>query len=442
MMMVIMLIGGGAIILAENPPADLEARIKQLEAQIAAQQAQITAQQAVLEELKHAVQSQPQPQPKTTETAALSADAKKAIQEIADKAVAAEMKKTNLNGWKFGGDIRVRYDGLFYDESAIPDRNQYRLRTRFGVTKNFGHGLSGGFRLATGIGKPVAGQELGSPAATTNQNLGDSFDRKGIWLDLAYIAWTPDIEGQFLTFGCGKFANPFVSTPLLWDTDVNPEGFYEKLSHKFGAVEPFVTVGETILKENTLKADSYMIGGQGGVNITAKKVGLTLAAAYYDYVRYDTNYKYTNGNTVSTVGGNLVLDAGDFNLLNLLAQVRTDAWRFPVEFFTDYVRNLEASGPYGDKDTAWSAGGQIGKNKARKDWLVLYRYAYIAPNAVIGAFADSEFGYANRKGSEIRFRYNLMDPLTFGSSLFLTKPVVELLRDSGTRFQLEVEYKF
>lgn len=398
---------------------EMAEKIKKMEEQIAAQQ-------AMLEEMKQAMEAQ---------KAETTAEIKKTALETAQKEVAKETKAHNLTGWKFGGDVRLRYEGTYYDsDSSFQDRNRERIRLRFKVSKNVGFGVTGYLQLASG---------MGFDPTSTNQTLTDSFDRKDVWIDQAYLAWTPDIEGHFFTFGGGKFANCWVSTPMVWDTDVNPEGFYQRISHQWGAVEPYLTFGQMMIKENSSKQDAYVLAYQGGATIKAEKLSLGFHLAYYDYVRYDINYKYPNGNTVTNIGTNSAyLNAGDFDILNFLAQVKYEGWRYPLDFFVDFAQNLDARGPYADQDAAWSVGGGIGKNKSRKDWSVAYRYAHIEPNAVVGAFADSDFGFVNRKGSELKFKYNIYDPLTVGASFWSTDPVLELVRDPWTRLQIDLEYKF
>lgn len=422
LIMFMSLVVPGSVVQADAGSAGMEERIKQLETQIASQQ-------VALDEMK-------------ADLKAKEDDTRKAMIETAQKETAKEFKKANLTGFKFFGDVRVRYDGTYWEENALPDRNTYRLRMRFGFSKNIGYGITGTVRFASGATTIVAGADLGGQPTSPNQTMGSSFERKGLWLDQAFLAWTPDIEGHFFTFAGGKFANPYFSTPMIWDTDVNPEGFYEKLNYKIGAVEPFLVCGQMIVKENALKADAYTLAYQGGVNLKAEKASLTLALAYYDWERYSSNFKYSNGNTTSNTGGSTFLNAVNFHILDFLAQGKIDAWRYPLELFVDYARNLDAEGPYAGQDTAWSIGGKIGRNKAQKDWSIAYRYARIDPNGVVGAFADSDFGYANRKGSEVMFKFNIYDPLVLGVSYWHTQPVVELARDSWNRLFIDLEYKF
>ncbi len=116
-----------------------------------------------------------------------------------------------LTGWKFGGDIRLRYEGTYFDsDSTFQDRNRERMRLRFKVSKNIGWARVTEFfrsRLP-GMGSiPLPPIKPSSTASTGS-----------VWIDQAYLTWTPDIEGHFFTFGGGKFANSLgvflmISTP-------------------------------------------------------------------------------------------------------------------------------------------------------------------------------------------------------------------------------------
>jgi hypothetical protein len=402
---------------AQDDSATMAEKIKKLEEQIAAQQ-------AMLEEMKKAMDDQ---------KAETTAEIKKVSKETAEKEVAKETKSHGLTGWKFGGDVRLRYDGIYYDDSSA-DRERFRYRLRFRVSKDIGWGLTGHFQLAAGES---------AQGNSANQTMTDSFDKKSIWLDQAYITWTPDIPGHFFTFGGGKVANPFASTPMVWDPDINPEGFYQTFKQKFGAVEPYFTVGELLIRENSVTKDAYALAFQGGANVKSGKLKASVNVAYYDYVRYATNYKYAGNNTTATAGGVTVLDAGEFHIVDAMGKVGYEL-KYPVEFFVDYANNTGATGPYADQDTAWSVGGVIGKNKAQKDWSLAYRYANIEANAVIGTFTDDDFGYANRKGSELKFKYNIYDPLTFGVAFWATDKVLDTIAGAPQykRLMIDLEYKF
>lgn len=90
--------------------------------------------------------------------------------------------------------------------------NRMRIRGRLGVVANVSDAVQAGFKLATGSD---------SSAISTNQTLGGGFGKKEIWVDQAYIKLSPT---SWANASFGRFANPFRSTDLLYDTDLNFDG--------------------------------------------------------------------------------------------------------------------------------------------------------------------------------------------------------------------------
>ena len=165
----------------------------------------------------------------------------------------------------FDGDIRLRDESRYYSGSnsneivdfaklnnngpydvnpnsstSLPpllntreDRtNQFRLRARLGMKAVISPEWTAGIRIGTGSDN--------NPVSTT-QNLGGGFSKKDIWLDQGYLNWKPTDE---LTLTGGRFANPFMSTDMLYSNDLNFDGvaaiFDHKLNRDWGV---FGTVG-------------------------------------------------------------------------------------------------------------------------------------------------------------------------------------------------------
>ncbi|WP_262138214.1 putative porin [Pseudomonas sp. Marseille-Q5117] len=110
--------------------------------------------------------------------------------------------------------------------------NLFRLRARLGMKAVISEEWSAGIRIGTGSDN--------NPVSTT-QNLGGGFAKKDIWLDQGYLTWKPMDE---LTLTGGRFANPFMSTDMLYSNDLNFDGvaaiFDHKLNRDWGV---FGTVG-------------------------------------------------------------------------------------------------------------------------------------------------------------------------------------------------------
>lgn len=165
----------------------------------------------------------------------------------------------------FDGDIRLRDESRYYSDSnsneivdfaklnnngpydvnpnsstSLPpllntreDRtNLFRLRARLGMKAEIAPEWTAGIRIGTGSDN--------NPVSTT-QNLGGGFAKKDIWLDQGYLNWKPTDE---LTLTGGRFANPFMSTDMLYSNDLNFDGvaaiFDHKLNRDWGV---FGTVG-------------------------------------------------------------------------------------------------------------------------------------------------------------------------------------------------------
>lgn len=110
--------------------------------------------------------------------------------------------------------------------------NLFRLRARLGMKAVISPEWTAGIRIGTGSDN--------NPVSTT-QNLGGGFAKKDIWLDQGYLNWKPTDE---LTLTGGRFANPFMSTDMLYSNDLNFDGvaaiFDHKLNRDWGV---FGTVG-------------------------------------------------------------------------------------------------------------------------------------------------------------------------------------------------------
>jgi len=111
-------------------------------------------------------------------------------------------------------------DPIFLSNSQ-EDRRRWRTRLRFGAEAKLSDWSALGFGLATGNGEdPVS----------TNTTQGDNFNGYGVAVDQAYIRLDPvdwfSLEG-------GRFANPFFSTDLVWDSDLRFDGLVAMAKPRF-----------------------------------------------------------------------------------------------------------------------------------------------------------------------------------------------------------------
>jgi len=356
-------------------------------------------------------------------------ETRKLVEEIlADKKLSPDLPSW-LDNLKFSGDLRLReeYFARTNQVGNNGDDDRQRFRLRFGFTKQWPkEDLEVGFRLASGNN---------NDPTSTNQTMEDNFQKQSIWIDRAYAKWSPKaVKGLSLTGG--KMAQPWVSTDMVWDEDVNPEGAWLQYDIPgLGDFQPFVGGGLFSLTynagdtpESTMTA--YAVGWNWNV---VKDVKWTCAFNWYTYSQSDIAALTAPW----TVRGNTVTDS--YELFDIVNKVGFVAFNLPMEACFDFVHN--PSGDPQGRNLAYSVGLKVGKNKKKGDWSLGYTYKHIEANAVVGNFSDADFGGANRQGHVWKASYNLTDACSAGLAFFLTEPLSRPDEDRMT-IQADLLWKF
>lgn len=394
------------------------------------------------------------------------------------------------------GDVRLRYEAFDREDednraatgdAGGTDRNRFRFRARWGLEKKFNDEWKAGFRLASGGGT--------SDATSTNQSFDGEFGLKDVFFDRAYGIWTPTQRVEeivpathIVEIGAGKVENPYDrdrwSTGIVWDSDVTPEGIYEKLDFRLmdnkeaEAYWDFNTLfGQWMVDEDSdnspgdQEMQSY---GFGTTYQWAKNHRTSFKFTYYDWNEYADFILRNPGALSNNFGGNdRTVDA--FRIANFYADVDFEMptwWGVqPVKVFGDYATNTGAENdPNGstdetlmnvaqrqDEEDAFSVGVTLGRSKDQGDWQVGYEYLYIEPNAVVGNFveADLGLGFANNKGHKLSAKYMILKNLELSFTAWLAERVNKTLYTYGAadtrvagdddqvlRTQLDLVYKF
>ena len=374
-----------------------------------------------------------------------------------------------LDRLKWEGDIRLRYQGDFLtpgtivqggiprkvneadfaafgqNVDSVEDRHRERVRLRLGLNANIAGGVDAGVRITTGnTSDPVS----------TNQTLGNYGNKYNLVLDRAFLKLRPIDD---LTLWGGRIPNPFFSTDLVWDDDLNFEG--AAVSYAPGAQEPqrvfkpFITAGAFPLQEIEEKAgvavrDKWLVAAQAGLEWTpSTRARFKLGAGYYQYRNvagilnttptttglYDLSEPQfrqkgnslfvvdTDANNDNTQGDYVYGLAPDYRIANLTL-VADFAEFFPVHVIGsfDWARNvgfdqgeiLARTGQNIEPETdGYQAKLTIGYPKIteRHEWQAFVGYRYLERDAVLDAFTDSDFhlGGTNHKGFMIGGQYGL-----------------------------------
>lgn len=224
---------------------------------------------------------------------------------------------------KIGGDIRLREEFDFMDSSNEPflinfqginsgspynvgtpvanqvplpplintteDREAFRVRARIDLSGTISDEVKSVFRFTTGNNtNPVS----------TNQTLGNSFNKLSFVIDRAYLTYKPeDLPLAGLVAWGGRMPSPFQGTELTWDEDLNFDGLAATYKARAGGgVWPFLTLGAFSVQNTVFdfpatdynkaaSRDRWLLAAQFGADWTIQpEMNLSAAVAYYDYI--------------------------------------------------------------------------------------------------------------------------------------------------------------
>lgn len=420
-----------------------------------------------------------------------------------------------LDRIKWEGDMRVRYQTESFDKSnttpaqyvnspygispnrsagflsgggttngpnanTTDDRERFRVRARLGMLAKVSDDWSAGIRLATGNS---------TDRVSTNQTMGQDFNKYQLLVDRAYIKYEPT---EWLSISGGRIPNPWFSTDLVWDEDLNFEGFAATLKYSFaeGDFKPFLTVGAFPLREdNPPSKDSRWVRGvQAGAKWQfARNTRLTIGAAVYDYdnlegrVEDDVKFnahnaaygQYEYSASLRQKGNTLFLTnafpsdtswqtdtsraiwglASRFRPVNLTASL--DLAHFDpvhVVLTADYVKNIAFDREEIQRRTGvnLSDGKNYGylykiavgmpKLEKRHDWQATFAYRYLGSDATVDAFTDSDFGLGgtNLKGYQLGMTYGVDQNAWLGMRWMSAESIDSFSLDPSHRFAVDL----
>jgi len=275
---------------------------------------------------------------------------------------------------RFNGDFRVRYEYTTRGNSAL-NFDREVVRFRLGVTYPLREYLVVRGRLATG--------DPGDPNST-DVTLGKFVDDLALSLDIASV----ELHRPRWGLVAGKFTNPLLSTELVWDGDVNPQGMSGRVTlGKPGGVTGTLTALYFVVDQQVGDTGSDMAGAQVALRAKAgAQWQVTAAAGYYDYrIRslFNTDAGDIRGNR--RVPGNTAY-LSDFDLLDALVAVDYTGFgeRLPLRIVGDFVHNSGAS----DLNTGWEADVYVGRVTRPGETRWRYGYAVAQTDAILAAFGQ------------------------------------------------------
>jgi len=356
------------------------------------------------------------------------------------------------------GDLRLRYQGDRFADgnptadiynaanfnspnqtNTTEDQDRMRIRARLGVKVKVNDWMTAGVGLTTGSA---------TDPISPNQTQGANSAKYNFGLDRAYLK--AEVK-PWLNLVGGRFANPWLSTDLVWDPDLAFDGvaasFTPKVTESWSS---FLTLGAFPLEQTEVrplnnlggandqnKAKSkWMYGSQVGIKWTSPNLStVKLGLALYDFSHvegikntvdainaYDGTAPAfrTKGNSYYNISYNPANDftdkyglASKFRTLNLTGQVDIATFS-PVHVILtgDYVRNIGfdaqeiairtgAAAPNKEVN-GYQVKLAVGMPNTYKqnDWQAFAGYKYLEADAVLDSYTDSDFhlGGTNAKG--------------------------------------------
>jgi len=306
-----------------------------------------------------------------------------------------------LTELKIAGDVRMRYEarsGEVAGDSLSRDRLRYRLR--LGLSGKMLNNWAWGVRLETATGSRSSNVTMGDDAAGPFAKNSDGLNVGQVW-----VQYSPTSEWNFIA---GRMANPLVNTLLVWDGDINPEGFAEQYKHRAGKIEYSATMAQFLYNAaNTQKAigvatrvqDMGLLAYQGGLKFYLNDAG----TSYFQF--NPTVYQYLNEqgarNPLPFRGAFSPTNIFGVNNLTVVDVPMEYTWvarGVPMRLFGDFAVNLDGdqrAKAYGrpdltGEDKAFQIGLQYGKAVNKGEWDAKIGYQSTGAFALDPNLVDSD----------------------------------------------------
>lgn len=402
--------------------------------------------------------------------------AKTAVKETASNSSTKLKLSTPLTELELYGDARVRYE-VRNGETSNPDpinrpgdtfqRNRARYRLRIGLRGTLADDWFFGIRMETSANPRSTNVTFGDDTGAGPGPFAKNSD--SVSIGQAYLGYK-GIKG--LTLVAGKMQNPFVTTSMAWDPDINPEGLAEQYKYtiKLGGgavassetaadkdgktivmqqskatpgptIDLFVNFGQFVYDdtnpENPVgpspsgvpKSDAYLLGWQVGAKFNFNKnMYLQIAPTIFNYTgNGDTfNGHFVGDPTFLDEDGNRVTpnQTGVNSLLvfEAPAEFGFKIGKVPARIFGDFAYNFngdERARAAGhpdrtDQDLAYQIGAGIGSTKHTGDislsafWQHAEQYS-LDPNLVDSDIFD---GRVNMEGVFVQLGYAVTEAVT------------------------------
>jgi len=225
---------------------------------------------------------------------------------------------SSIKSITFYGDLRLRFEmrdgttgsgytgpgGALMTHGDTQTLNRFRYRLRLGVKGDLYDNFFYGVRASSNPYYDRSGN-VNFGASDAGGEFGKS--RNILALDQVYLGFKPTSD---ITLVGGQQPQPFYTTSMIWDDNINPEGASEKWDHTFdNGLETFVTLGQYVYGAANGNGIANNFGG-GGNNASTIFMYAEQAGIKYN-INKDTFFKgaasfYTYSGSSNTNGATSV----------------------------------------------------------------------------------------------------------------------------------------
>lgn len=300
------------------------------------------------------------------------------------------------------GDGRVRYEirngnsgrpsTLVTNPDDAQQRNRARYRIRLGIRGTFVDDFFFGLRLETSTSPRSTNVTFGDDAGPFGKT------NDGAFIGQAYVGYRGIRD---ITLTAGRMQNPFITTSMVWDGDINPEGLAEQYKHTFNlsfgggttaaaaesydkdgksvaaaaitsepykmSIDVFANFGQFVYDDNNPENpigapavsggrripenDAYMLGWQVGAKFNfTKDIYFRVAPTIYNYTGYGNDFNtfynggpnFRGGTPVATITPNQV-GIDSLLIYDMPAEFGFKIKELPARIFSDFAVNLDGA---------------------------------------------------------------------------------------------------
>jgi hypothetical protein len=371
----------------------------------------------------------------------------------------SEEKLPSASKWKISdaiksiglyGDLRFRYEYRGADNApgsgesgSTCYRERFRYAVRVGLRGDLFDDFYYGLRVETSSNPRSPWVTFGDD---TNPTPTDK-TKDTIGIGQAYLGWR---ASDWLELTVGRMPMPLYVTPMIWDSDINPEGAAEKFKYSVGDVDLFATFGQFMYQDsnpdNSIpSSDTFLLAWQLGTTVKlAKDMTFKIAPVLYNYTGHGQNNGLNqpfsgqgqNGLNPNTPGYNQN-GINDLLVLETPAEFNFKLGEHKARVFGDFAYNFSGDGRAQAAVGATAPDGNLpfaitGQNKAyqvgvgygnlglvygqtakKNTWEARVYWQHVEQYAADVNLLDSDFfeGRANLQGVYAAFAYSITDAI-------------------------------